>query len=263
MSTGRRERMFGMALGRIGMPAGDIPDYLNFPHLQALELSPGVLLSPGFADPRQDIFRHIRELHAGPLMERSVTDAVILYGDFRRRMEFAEEAVRILNTLAALGIRKIALDCTLSDIPRDEEGQEPFRQLLRLLAPALLRNGQTLLLPYRIPSEMPPQAMTELLRNTLLPCIKARLEIHPCEMKMPVDTTCAGQLRRETESFCFLFDADCGAHIVRNHILPWLKWMEDADRAVPFFLAPVSQRQRMTYPEAEAWERLAAEFLNE
>lgn len=263
MSEETRKRLFGMALGRIGMPETDIPDYLNFPHLQALELAPGVLLSPEQADWRKDMFRNTKAIHAGPLMERAVTDAVILRGNFRRRMEYAEEAVRILNGLARHGIREIALDCTLNDILCDAEAEGSLRLILRLLAPALLANGQTLLLPCRLPSAVPPQEMTRLLRDTLLPCVKAQLELHPFEMDMPVDTALAGALLRETESICFLFDADCGAHIVRNHILPWLKWQERADRAVPFFLAPFSRRQRMTYPEAEAWERLAAEFLNE
>lgn len=262
MSEETRKRLFGMALGRIGMPETDIPDYLNFPHLQALELAPGVLLSPGQTDLRKKIFRNIKEIHAGPLMERTVTDAV-LRGNFRQRMEYAEEAVRILNGLAGAGIRDIALDCTLTDILCNAETEEALRLILRLLAPALLKNGQTLLLPWRIPSAVPPQEMTRFLRDTLLPCVKVRLETHPCEMDMPVNTACAGALLRETECFCFLFDADCGAHIVRNHILPWLKWQEQADRTVPFFLAPISQRQRMSYPEAEAWERLASEFLNE
>ncbi len=254
-------RIFGAALGRMGMPCGDIPDYLNFPHLQVMEVPADILLLPEHAALCRAIRRKVPEIICGTVMDPSVAGAVLQSASRNQLLEFAEQIIRILDILAKEEIRKVTLNPGLDSFPGGSAAEENLLYVLHRIAPALMKNRQTLLLPFRIPGA--PQEVSRFLRNTLLPCVKARLDIHFCEPDVTAES--AGMLLFETAALVFSYDADSGAHILKRHVQPWLDWKErfDCTCALPFLLSPFSQRQRMSFPEIKAWDELAQEFQNE
>ena len=99
------------------------------------------------------------------------------------------------------------------------------------------------------------------LRETLVPSVGIRLEVHPVrlEKSFTVETVCP-LVHFEALSAVFIYDADCGTHITKEYVLPWLDYFRVHRRNIPLFAAPFSQRQRSAFPEAEIFSRLIPEL---
>lgn len=252
-----------MALGRMDLPAGDLPDFFTFPHFSAVELPVEywTKTSSGPLNRRVLPLDGFRSVVCGNIMDSALCGVIVRTLSARRR-EFAEEAGRVLTSLAGKGVSSAVLDCNLEEILGDPEAEETMREILLRLAPVLLKHGMTLILPFRVPSRHAPGELGRFLRRTLLPCVRTRLEVHPFDRETPRPEQAGGALRLELQSILFVYDADSGSRIRKSHVRPWLDWMESLGVRVPFLLCPKSQRQRMALPEASVWDGIAEEFQN-
>lgn len=258
----KKDRLFGMALGRMELPSADIPDFFTFPHFSAVELPSEYWTKPADSGSRRSLpLDRFPSICCGNIMETALCGVIVRTLPGRRR-EFAEEAGRVLTELARKGIDSAVLDCNLEEILGDPGTEEAMRDILLRLAPVLLKNGMTLILPFRAPSRHSPGELSRFLRRTLIPCVKTRLEVHPFEGEVPKPETSGGTLRLDLHSVLFVYNADSGGRIRKSHVQPWLDWTEHLGVRIPFLLCPKSQRQRMALPEASAWDRIAEELQN-
>lgn len=258
----KKDRLFGMALGRMELPPGDIPDFFTFPHFSAVELPVEHWAKPSEGGSRRTLPPdRFSSVCCGNIMETALC-GVIVRAPAARRREFAEEAGRVLTSLSQKGVTSAVLDCNLEEILGDTGAEEAMRGILLRLAPVLLKNGMMLVLPFRVPSRHSPGELGRFLRRTLIPCVKTRLEIHPFEGEAPRPETSGGTLRLELHSVLFVYNADSGGRIRKSHVQPWLDWTEHLGVRVPFLLCPKSRRQRMALPEASVWDGIAEELQN-
>lgn len=259
--TEKQDRLFGMTLGRMELPPGDIPDFFTFPHFSAVELPVEHWTKTSDKLQRPLPLGGFRSVICGNIMETALC-GVIARTLPARRKEFANEAGRVLCKLAENGVSAAVLDCNLEEILGDPEAESAMRDILLRLAPILLKNGMTLILPFRAPSRHRPGELGRFLRRTLLPCVRTRLEVHPFEREAPTPETSGGALRLDLHSIVFVYDADSGSRIRKSHVRPWLDWTEHLGVHVPFLLCPNSRRQRMALPEASVWDGIAEELQN-
>lgn len=151
------------------------------------------------------------------------------------------------------------MDTVLGNVSAEHGLQE----ILHAAAPILLRENMTLLLPYALPSEIPASEYSRFLRNTLLPCIKLRLDVHPWQMKPSLSPqNAAGTLRLETRVLTFRYDADCGNRILPVHVKEWKSYFSQMNLACSFLLCPFSRLNRMAYPEANQFAEIIQEEQN-
>lgn len=258
----KRDRLFGMALGRMELPFADIPDFFTFPHFSAVELPAECWAKPSGGGIQRPLpLERFSSVVCGNIMEPALCGVIVRTLPGRRR-EFADEAGRVLTALARKGVGSAVLDCNLEEILGDPGSEESMREILLRLAPVLLKNGMTLILPFRAPSRHSPGVLSRFLRRSLLPCVKTRLEIHPFEREAPKPETSGGVLRLDLHSILFVYDADSGGRIRKSHVQPWLDWTEHLGLRIPFLLCPNSRRQRMALPEASVWDGIAEELQN-
>ena len=258
----KKDRLFGMALGRMELPSADIPDFFTFPHFSAVELPAEYWTKPPAGSPHRSLpLERFSSVCCGNIMETALCGVIVRTLPARRR-EFAEEAGRVLTALARKGVDSAVLDCNLEEVLGDPVTEEAMRDILLRLGPVLLKNGMTLILPFRVPSQHRPGELGRFLRRSLLPCVKTRLEVHPFEGEALTPETSGGALRLDLHSILFVYNADSGGRIRKNHVLPWLDWTEKLGVRIPFLLCPKSQRQRMSLPEASVWDGIAEELQN-
>jgi len=256
------KKHFGMALARMNMPVSELHDFLNVPQFDAIEVPAECFeqFSPEIASkltPQR--FEHI---HCGGLLEYQLTRNIPLCG---RSIQdrFISEAVIVLNRLAASGIGFAALEFAMNDVLGSKTETENVRYILKKLAPVLREFEITLLLPFRIPvqSDSEAEAMMKFLRDSLVPDVKVRLDIH--SHALPRNFTpekTAGLLRYETKSLMFVYDADSGNRLMPNHVIPWISYMEEVGVNGPFLVSPQSHNQRMSLPESDFFARFVSEL---
>lgn len=257
----KHDRLFGMALGRMELPPGDIPDFFTFSHFSAVELPVEHWTKPADGTRRSLPLGAFRSISCGNIMETALC-GVIAHTLPARQKAFADEAGRVLRVLADKGVSSAVLDCNLEEILGDPEAEEAMRRIVLRLAPVLIANGMTLILPFRAPSRHQPGELGRFLRRSLLPCVRTRLEVHPFEREAPKPETSGGALRLDLHSILFVYDADSGSRIRKSHVQPWLDWTERLGVRIPFLLCPKSRRQRMALPEASSWDGIAEELQN-
>jgi hypothetical protein len=255
------QRLFGMALGRLNMPSAEIRDFAGMPHLHCAELPADAWLgSKRYVSFYKDE-THYRELHCGSVMDPQVCRA-ILGAPEKHIRDFVMEASSVLKRLQSVGVEIVSLEFDLDEILTDPEAEQKLHLILQLLAPVLYHNKQTLLLPYRLPSQHEPAEVLRFMRNTLSPWVKLRLDVHPYDWKKEDDREkIALSLVFETRSVVFVYDADSGCRIQKDHVELWLRTLEKYGYKGPFLLAPISRRQ-MSLPESESWDKIAETYLN-
>ena len=255
MSMDSSTMTFGMAFSRIGMPPVEIRDYLDFSAFSAMEL-PWEMFADADSDPvilslRKDAFRSGKTIICGSLMESRLSRGIIFAED-KFQKDFARQLANALQFLVSCGIRTATLDCPLENLLASDEAQNDMRNILLAAAPVLIREKMTLLLPCTIPASGSLSAALRFMRNTLIPGVKLKLEImpwHPDFAKTPVAEQ-LGTLLFEAGSILFRYDADCGNRIMKEQVKPVIAALKKVNYTGTVLLAPMSQRNRMTYPEA-------------
>lgn len=256
------QRLFGMALGRLNIPSAETRDFAVMPHLHCAELPlESWLGEKHYVSFYSDAIRY-RELHCGSVMDPQVCRAIFNASEKHIR-DFVAETGCVLKKLHDAGVRTVSLDFDMEEILSDSESERKLLLILQLLAPVLFRHEQTLLLPCRLPSRHEAAEILRFMRNTLNPWVKLRLDLHPYDLKKEDDREkLALSFVFETRSVVFVYDADSGCRIQKEHVEPWLRPLERYGYKGPFLLAPMSRRQ-MTLPESESWDKIAESYLNE
>ncbi len=244
---------FGMAFSRIGMPPAEIRDYLSFTAFSAMEL-PWEALSdsdPETAKIRKDATRSGRTVICGSLMDSRLSRG-ILFAEDKFQKDFSIQLANALQFLAANGIRTATLDCPLENVLSSQETQNDLRKILLGAAPVLIREKMTLLLPCSIPAAGSLSSALQFMRNTMIPGVKLKLDLlpwHPEYMKKTVSEH-LGSLLLETENVTFRYDADCGNRIMKEQVQAVIAELKKVNFTGTVLLAPMSQGNRMAYPEA-------------
>lgn len=253
---------FGFAAAKTNLPASRLADAAECRNFDALEIQHE--LFDTLPEHRQAEWKkRFRVIHAGSLTDRSLSYNITAAPE-KIRAGFVEESARLLKSIAAKhGFRIAALDLPTGAILADPEQREILRSILKKLHPVLLENGQTLLLPFRLPVAGGCSAaeFAAFLRETMIPSIRTHLEIHPHELKKDFSPReIAQNLRFETRAVTFCYDADSGNRLLRQHLVPWLKYFALNAFYGPYFVCPFSLEHRLSAPEAESFSRLAEEL---
>ena len=212
---------------------------------------------------REALLERFPVVHGGNLMDKSLSRNIIS-APVKIQDDFVAESARLLKMIAAqYRLHTVALDLSAGSAIADPVQKEALRRILRRLYPFLLENGQTLLLPFRLPvlGGCSAAELASFLRETMIPSIKVRLDIYPHELKKNSDPReIAGNLRFETRSVIFCYDADGGNRLLRAHLVPWLKYFALNAFYGPYFVCPFSQEYRLSPLEAESYSKLVEEL---
>ena len=245
---------FGVAFSRIGMTPAEIRDYLDFSTFTAMELPWEIfaeLTDQEIIKLRKDAVRSGKNIICGSLMDSRLSRGIIFAED-KFQKDFASQLANALQFLASCGIRTATLDCPLENLLSSEDAQKDMQQILLTAAPVLVREKMTLLLPCTIPAASPLSNALRFMRNTLIPGVKLKLEVmpwHPDFAKAPA-ADLLGNLLFEAGSVVFRYDADCGNRIMKEQVKPVIAALKKVNFTGTVLLAPMSQRNRMAYPEA-------------
>lgn len=258
------DKDFGLALGTLGMGLNGVRDYADFPVFSAIEFPLEM-----FTTDHAELFRRIphdkyHEVHCSGIMDRDLS-GTIAFAPRNLQNDFADQAVQILDQICAGNCFTATLECDMDQIFNDSEARDSLIYLLHRMTPALLKNKMTLLLPFRLPTYSPERSgmMNKFLRDSMIPGLKLRLDIHPFDIE-PGTTPdeLIGPLFREVRSIMLHYDADCGSRISAKIIRSWAEIFDVYDFSGPFFLAPYSQRHRMVYPQAESFAKIVSDLRN-
>lgn len=254
--------VFGFAAARTNLPAGRLSDVAEFKSFEALEIHHEQLDAMSVFR-REQLLERYRVLHTGNLMDLSLCRNLVA-APKPIQDSFIDEAARILKQLKDLyQIKTVTLDLSIGNALGDSGWRAVVARILRKLHPYLLENGQTVLLPFRIPvlSGCDAEQFAAFLRELMIPNVKVRLDIYPHELKKNPDPhTVAANLRFECRSVMFCYDADSGNRLLRAHLAPWLKYFALNAFRGPFFVCPFSQEHRLSPQEAESYSKLVDEL---
>lgn len=260
--TDHQDISFGMACSALGMGENDILNILAFENFKAVELPWEVLCTPDRSLLNEAIRRNKTILCGGvtaPHLTRTIP-----FADRRMRQGFTEQLFKSLELLASRGIRTAALEIPPDLVAVDPEAEKTVREILCGVAPVLLREEMTLFLPLALPCAVPPETISKFMRETLIPNVKLRLDIHPWQFKPDMTPRgTAGTLAFETRAITFRYDADCGGRILRGHVRQWLDYLLPAGFRGSVLLCPFSLRNRMMLPEADSFADILDSLKNE
>lgn len=255
---------FGMALSRIGMQQTlEIRDYLDFSAFSAMELPWEVFSGnePEAVALCKEARRSDKKIICGSVMDSRLSRG-ILFAEEKFQRDFSRQFANSLQFLASAGIRTATLDCPLENILASEESQKEMHKILLGAAPVIIKEKMTLLIPCAVPAAASRSTALRFMRNTMIPGVKLKLEImpwHPDYSKLPVPEQ-LGSLLLETGSVIFRYDADCGNRIMKDHVKPVLAELKRVNFTGTVLLAPISQRNRMAYPEAREFAGILEEL---
>lgn len=249
---------FGMAFSVMRMNMADICDYLNFQEFDAIELPWETLLSPNDENAEQlkrEVLRRGKKILLGGTMVLQLANE-ITFAPAKLRKSFAIELEKSLLMLADLGFSDVTLECPLERIAGDPEAEKAFREIILRVAPVLINRNITMLVPVKFPCEN-VSAVMKVLRDTMIPNVKLRLDVYPWTMDMKKDLReTAGQLGFETRAVVFRYDADCGNRILKHHVSAWISYLNRSGTQALFLLSPHSLRNRMAFPEATLYSEI-------
>lgn len=254
--------VFGFAVAKTNLPVSRLPDAAEFKSFEALEIQHEQLDAMSVFR-LEALLERFPVVHGGNLMDKSLSRNIIS-APVKIQDDFVAESARLLKMIAAqYRLHTVALDLSAGSAIADPVQKEALRRILRRLYPFLLENGQTLLLPFRLPvlGGCSAAELASFLRETMIPSIKVRLDIYPHELKKNSDPReIAGNLRFETRSVIFCYDADGGNRLLRAHLVPWLKYFALNAFYGPYFVCPFSQEYRLSPLEAESYSKLVEEL---
>lgn len=255
---------FGMAFSVMRMNTADIGDYLNFQEFDAIELPWEILLAPNDEKAeklkREVIQRKKKILFGGTMVLQLANE--IMFAPEKLRKSFAIELEKSLLLLADLGFSDVTLECPLERIAGDTDAEKAFREIVLRVAPVLVNRKITMLVPVKFPCENVSGVM-KLLRDTMIPNIKLRLDVYPWLLREKTDLRQeAGVLGFETCAVLFRYDADCGNRILKHHVAMWIDYLNRFGSQALLLLSPHSQRNRMAFPEATLYSGIINELQN-
>lgn len=242
---------FGIACGVSEILSENLAELFQPEHFSAIEL-PADLFENGSAPEliakALDSFDDVQVGAIASLPEEELPAPLL--------REFAERTGHLLSALAEAGIHTAALDFS---------GKTPADALLRALrplAPALNRTDVTLQLPFALPcadTEMPAH-FVQLLRRSMLPQLKVRLDLHLAALPPDVSPRdLAGTLLQEVRSVFLCWDADAGEFPRKEQLAPWLAALARNGFRGSWLAAPRSTDPLRIRTEAGRF----AELLNE
>ena len=208
---------FGIACGVSEIPSENLAELFQPEHFSAIEL-PAVLLetesAPELIAKALDSFEDVQVGTIASLPEEDLPDPLL--------REFAERTGRLLAGLAEAGIHTAALDFS------EKTPEETLLRAFRPLAPALNRTGVTLLLPFALPCDDPeaPMHCIQLLRRSMIPQLKVRLDLHLAALPPVAPRDLAGTLLQEVRSVFLRWNADAGEFPRKEQLAPWLAALE-------------------------------------
>ena len=180
--------VFGFAVAKTNLPVSRLPDAAEFKSFEALEIQHEQLDAMSVFR-REALLERFPVVHGGNLMDKSLSRNIIS-APVKIQDDFVAESARLLKMIAAqYRLHTVALDLSAGSAIADPVQKEALRRILRRLYPFLLENGQTLLLPFRLPvlGGCSAAELASFLRETMIPSIKVRLDIYPHELKKNSD----------------------------------------------------------------------------
>lgn len=242
---------FGIACGVSEIPSENLAELFQPEHFSAIEL-PADLFENGSAPEliakALDCFDDVQVGSIASPPEEEPPAPLL--------REFAERTGELLTGLSEAGIHTASLEFS------GKTSADALLRALRPLAPALNRTGVTLQLPFALPcadTEMPAH-FVQLLRRSMLPQLKVRLDLHLAALPPDVSPRdLAGTLLQEVRSVFLCWDADAGEFPRKEQLAPWLAALERNGFRGSWLAAPRSTDLLRIRTEAGRF----AELLNE
>lgn len=252
-----------MALGRMNLPIGSVPDYLDFPRFHAIEV-PAEFFAGTLTQTAGKLASRFPIVHCGGLLEQQLTANVPLCS-LQIQEEFILQCGRMIEALSVNHVHTATLEFDMNSVLCNPDSTAAVMRIVRRLSGSLLKHDMVLLLPFRLPSmtDANPELMMSFLRNTMAPNLKVRLDLYP--HALPKDFTpehTAGLLGFETRSMVFVYDADSGNRLVPEHVIPWVNHLAKLGIHGPFLSCPNSYHHRMVFPEAESFSEFVSDLRN-
>mgnify|MGYP003321588241 CR=1 FL=1 len=214
---------FGMAFSSMSMQSQMLDDFLLINQFSSFEFPWEIIFPAGQYLSILSIPDKVRKLNksliCGGIMEERLT-CEIPFADEKMRQHFTQQLISALKKLSQVHVYIASLECPLENIIGDETATASLQEILRAVAPILISENMILLLPLRMPSNIAPDVV-KFLRDTMIPNIKLRLDIHPWDLhSVKNPEIMAGRLNFETKVITFRYDADCGYKIKKTHLAP-------------------------------------------
>ena len=259
---------FGLALGHAAMEPASVPDFLTPGAFDAIEMPAECFLNDDYTFQRRLAACKFKTVRAGHLMAPDLARNIPFLAENYRR-DFVEQAGVMVRTLAGAGASGAFLGLDMRRILGDDAAENAVLDILRRMAPVLLRENFELLIPYRLPFRSERDILAaplagRFLRGTLCPLVKLSLEIHPFEYKPEDDRAeSLGLLDCEAHQAVLIYDADSGLHSSPAQFRPWAELLEKRLFRGPYLLCPRSIRNRMAIPEADLFAKMVSDLRNE
>jgi len=164
-------------------------------------------------------------IHVDELLPASLTHGVLRQSS-RLRREFNHVAETAMATLAKNGIPSFGLNFDLVEVARNPDLESSLVELLRELAPKLLRYRLQLLLPVRIPpvTGMRPDLPPRLLRQAMLPQVLLAVALfpHECVALPDAPPVLLREYRYHQSLLRLEYEAGTGNQLTPKLLNPWL-----------------------------------------
>lgn len=255
------ESCFGFAFARTNMSGAKAYELLDVPGFTAAEIQHELLFSDDAMEKKVFTDR-FKSVHAGSIIDRSLS-SYVLSASRSIQDDFVAECEKVMEKLARRGLRSMTMDFGMNTVLASPELRSGALEILRRLAPGLVRLKITLMLPFRIPAltSVRPADMSAFLRESMIPNLKVSLDIHPHELHSDFTVKdAAGTLPYEARSVFFTYDADCGNRLMKQHLQPWFDAFAFIGFRGPYFLCPYSKNHRLSVPEAESFIKLVSDL---
>ncbi len=252
---------FGVAAGRSSFPAGRLDSLLNLPEIFTAAEVPASFAELG-ADAADSLFDRFDTVLCGsvidPEIARNIPNASLAL-----RREFTAGVEQTITRLSELGYTAASLDLEINYALLDEDVSERALELLKSLTRVLVRNRFTLILPFTLPArglETPGQ-LSALLKRTMNPWFKVRLDVHPHDLKPNFDPAAlSGLLPLETAAVHFVYNRDSGNVLVPAHAAPWIDFLYRYGFRGPYMVSPVSLNPAAPLEAAEPFAQIASQI---
>lgn len=264
VKTAAEAASFGMAVSPLGVPSSEylpIPEFLR--KFDSIEIPVEILELKDASKHLAGAINGFQYFHAGSVIDPEVAKN-LSRASKSLYQEFADYAEKIFPILTEKGIRTVSFDPGMNAVLNDPEAAASVLRLFRMIAPAVLRSGIQLLLPFALPclDKETPDDMVRFLRSSMIPGLKVRLDIYPhkiprSEMEPSV---LAGTLLFEVKSLMIRYDAGAGNFPVAEHLVPWLVKLYSRGMHGPFFSAPAGIPFDRLPREAEIWYGIVNEL---
>jgi len=231
----------GFSLSWSGMDAAALSESFSLPGIDALEL-PLETIPQKRMDKLYATHPELR-LHGGRLIDKSISQNLTM-APLKMQRSFAGQAVKIIERAKANGFSTVSLDLGLESALGDPELRQKALELIRLLAPALLKSNLVLELPCRVPSLVAPGWPAQLalfIKDCMVPGVKASLEVHPHELQPDFQPQALIRgLEFDVSSVILMYNVDSGNRIVKAHLEPWAALLARFGFYGPYLLCPKS-----------------------